>query len=142
MGDYTCICVPGFTGKHCEQEIKSHPLCINNPCLNGGSCQVNQEGTKPECVCSPGFVGNKCETNINECQSNPCYNRGLCIDGFNNFTCDCTHTGYMGRLCDTDVNECLSNPCLNQGICFNTYGSYLCQCLPGFGGPNCQFVSI
>lgn len=91
---------------------------------------------------SPGFVGVKCEVNLNECQTNPCKNGGVCVDGVANYTCDCTHTGYMGNNCELNINECLTSPCLNRGTCFDTYGSYLCQCAAGFDGPNCQFVSI
>jgi len=34
------------------------------------------------------------------------------------------------------------NPCSNQGVCFDNYGSYTCQCQSGFGGINCDIVSI
>lgn len=100
-----------------------------------------QDLNKIECSCPPGFVGPRCETNINECNSIPCKNHGLCIDGPNNYTCDCSHTGYTGYNCDEDINECNGNPCLNHGTCFNTYGNYICQCIPGYGGDNCEEVS-
>lgn len=142
VGDYSCVCAPGFTGKSCEHEIKTHPKCKPNPCINGGICEYNLEVDDIVCRCKAGYTGSNCEINIDECASNPCLNGGNCMDGFNNFTCDCSHTGYRGSTCETNINECVANPCLNQGTCFDTYGSYLCQCLPGFGGKNCQFVSI
>lgn len=34
--------------------------CSNNPCLNGGACQVN--GASFTCSCLSGFSGNNCQT--------------------------------------------------------------------------------
>lgn len=36
-----------------------------------------------------GFTGTFCELNINECDSSPCVNGGLCKDMVNGFTCSC-----------------------------------------------------
>jgi len=33
--DYTCLCVPGFTGKNCSINIDD---CSPDPCQNGGNC--------------------------------------------------------------------------------------------------------
>jgi hypothetical protein len=49
---------------------------------------------------------------------------------------------YKGVNCEQNINECENNPCLNQGSCFDTYGSYTCQCMRGFGGQNCELVSV
>ena len=66
---------------------------------------------------------------MNECQQRPCLNGGRCIDGINNFTCDCSNTGYEGYLCEVDVDECSTgnNPCV-RGRCLNSAGSYNCLC--------------
>lgn len=53
---------------------------VNCQCQNNGSCLPHP--TKPrgsgyyECNCIPGFTGDECETNIDECQSSPCF-RGM-----------------------------------------------------------------
>lgn len=46
-----------------------------------------------------GFKGNLCEQNINDCLDDgnhqKCQNGGQCIDGINQFTCNCTETGKL-----------------------------------------------
>lgn len=36
-----------------------------------------------------GFTGYYCETQIDQCQSNPCLNGGLCRTLVNSFKCEC-----------------------------------------------------
>jgi hypothetical protein len=59
-----------------------------------------------------------CETEINECDSNPCFDNGVntptCVNLVNSFKCNCA-SGFTGVLCEKDINECASNPCLNNG---------------------------
>ena len=42
-------------------------------CVNG----INDH----RCVCVDGYTGAACEININECESSPCRNGGVCNDG-------------------------------------------------------------
>jgi len=37
-------------------------------------------------------------TDTNECQSNPCQNGGICVDGVNSFTCLCP-SSKAGAMC-------------------------------------------
>lgn len=59
----------------------------------------------------PGWVGPRCETNRDECSIEirngepACANGGVCIDGINEFSCDCKGTGYTGENCEIDVDE-------------------------------------
>ena len=39
-------------------------------------------------------------SDIDECVSNPCQNEGLCVDGVNAYTCECS-SGYSGVNCET-----------------------------------------
>lgn len=38
---------------------------------------------------SSGYMGTYCEVDIDDCESNPCVNDGICRDMVNGFTCTC-----------------------------------------------------
>ena len=38
MNNYTCNCVPGWTGRRCEIDFDD---CSSNPCQNGATCFVS-----------------------------------------------------------------------------------------------------
>jgi len=107
-------------------------------CQNNGSCVPHPNEPRGsgyyECQCIPGYTGNDCETDIDECQSYPCF-RGRCIDGRNKYTCICD-PGYVGSNCDTDYDDCSPSPCIH-GKCTDYTGGYKCTCDPGYSGPNC-----
>lgn len=58
-----------------------------------------------ECICVLGTTGKNCEIDINECDSNPCYN-GLCTDHVGYYTCGC-EDGFEGPRCEININECV-----------------------------------
>lgn len=51
-GGYSCFCVPGFQGAHCQIDVNE---CASQPCRNGATC-VDRLG-RFSCLCSPGFTG-------------------------------------------------------------------------------------
>lgn len=50
--DFTCYCVPGFTGTYCHLNINE---CLSVKCQNNGTCIDQINGYR--CHCSPGFTG-------------------------------------------------------------------------------------
>jgi len=130
-----CECTPGFSGKHCEENI-----CLPNPCQHGGTCQP-VSGVIYKCICKPGFTGKNCEKDVRPCSTgNPCLNGGTCnpLTGIE-YKCHCKE-GFTGRNCENDERPCIkSNPCKNGGSCKNTGGlNYICECTPGFSGKHCE----
>ena len=65
------------------------------------------------------------------CMSNPCMNKGICIDlpKFE-FKCQC-QSGFMGDMCERP-DPCASRPCGTDGICLHTEKSspisFTCSC--------------
>jgi hypothetical protein len=88
---YSCDCIPGFTGQHCETNINE---CASNPCANGGVCMDLVDSFK--CECPRGYYDARCLSDVDECASNPCKNGGTCEDGVNQFICRCL-AGYGGE---------------------------------------------
>ncbi|KAK3597674.1 hypothetical protein CHS0354_040047 [Potamilus streckersoni] len=54
---YICMCRPGYGGTRCEQMVTT---CRDNPCQNGGICQVTIEGLY-YCNCTDEYRGHQCE---------------------------------------------------------------------------------
>lgn len=88
---FNCSCPAGFTGTRCEYDIDE---CLENPCVNGGTCFNNPGGFL--CHCSEGFSGLHCFVVDNECQRVVCSNGGTCWNIQGGFFCDC-RPGYEGN---------------------------------------------
>ena len=43
-------------------------------------------------------------TDINECDSDPCFNNGTCVDKPNSFNCSCPQ-GFIGNRCETGQRQ-------------------------------------
>lgn len=65
-------------------------------------------------------------------------NGGQCIDGLNNYTCNCSDTGYSGQHCEVNIDDCLESPCMNGAQCVDGIKNYTCNCYPGYTGKNCD----
>jgi len=71
---------------------------FTTPCSENGTCYDLSE-TEYLCVCNAGYNGTDCSVDINECDSNPCF-QGNCTDKVNGFSCVCDD-GYEGIQCQT-----------------------------------------
>ena len=103
IGNYTCLCPVGWTGRGCRQDIIE---CFSNPCIQG-YCSENIG--RYSCSCYDGFTGVNCETNMDDCADFPC-GPGTCVDGADDFTCLCPNS-YEGYRCSFPVDVCRDNPC-------------------------------
>ncbi|XP_078613856.1 uncharacterized protein LOC144883324 [Branchiostoma floridae x Branchiostoma japonicum] len=54
---YTCACVMGFNGAHCENNVIDE--CASNPCFNGATCVDGADSFTCECIF--GSMGTHCE---------------------------------------------------------------------------------
>uniref|UniRef100_A0A3Q4G460 Crumbs cell polarity complex component 2 n=1 Tax=Neolamprologus brichardi TaxID=32507 RepID=A0A3Q4G460_NEOBR len=152
--EYTCLCWQGYEGPNCEADIDE---CADQPCENNGECFERSDASHWEldwelsfadaagyiCQCQSGFAGENCSVNIDECESEPCQNGGICKDKINGYTCTCP-AGFLGELCEVNIDECESQPCQNGGWCEDGRATYICHCpeaaagdLP-WGGRHCN----
>ncbi|XP_022081009.1 adhesion G-protein coupled receptor G4-like [Acanthaster planci] len=88
------------------------------------------------CECAPGYTDTNCSTDIDDCDPNPCMNRGMCSDGVNNYTCTCA-PGYTDTNCTTDIDDCNPNRCANGGTCTDDVNDYICTCASGYTDKSC-----
>ncbi len=115
MNQYVCECVAGYTGTNCELNINE---CADDPCLNGGTCNVSTSRLLTLLISS-------------------------CIlllqDLINQYSCSCV-TGFVGNNCEG--HECDSTPCLNNGTCVMTTDNtgYICDCVSGFEVTDIQYI--
>lgn len=72
MDSYTCVCAPGFHGRHCE--VNTDECGETNRCLNGGVCKDGLN--RFYCVCPDGFHGSMCQLKSDPCRFRPCANGG------------------------------------------------------------------
>lgn len=135
MGNYTCLCAPGFGGRNCM-----NALCYDGYCKHGGVCLTR--GGKRECQCPETFYGEQCEYRILSCQEINCLNGGKCVTGDLGGYCSCPDK-FTGDSCEHKSNACSSNPCENGGECrqndMSMFG-FVCLCPPGYGGMLCSIA--
>ena len=98
---YKCTCETGFTGEHCETGMfrlrtKRRQQIIDIILLNLNIINMF--------ICDLPF-----DSDINECDSSPCLNLGVCVDQVNAYNCTCA-AGYTGEQCETG-NELLRKTC-------------------------------
>ncbi|XP_033467232.2 factor VII-activating protease-like isoform X1 [Epinephelus lanceolatus] len=116
--------------------------CDPDPCLNGGSCQV-QSATAFTCLCPEPYIGKRCQSVRNVCQNVRC-GHGDCVvnlkkDPF--YECKCKPP-YQGPDCKTvPVSACEPNPCQNGGSCTKGNRRLRCLCDDGYSGKFCEIAA-
>lgn len=150
--DFTCKCLPGFEGLHCENNIDD---CVDVKCPFGEVC-VDLTNDY-ECRCPPGYAGDNCTVDLDPCAKEPCPRGAICeTNQEKGYICKCPPgftgttinisgeaftrvTCQLGETCEEDIDECKNNPRIcNEGICQNERGTFQCYCRPGYTGERCN----
>lgn len=66
-------------------------------------------------------VAEYCQEMAPNCRSHPCMHHGVCIEGWNRFTCDCRSTGFIDSVCQTGEDWCVFADIMPE-----TSGSWVC----------------
>uniref|UniRef100_A0A8C0H2S5 Nephronectin n=1 Tax=Chelonoidis abingdonii TaxID=106734 RepID=A0A8C0H2S5_CHEAB len=132
IGPNKCKCLPGYTGKTCNQDLNECGL-KPRPCKH--RC-MNTYGSY-KCYCLNGYMlmpDGSC-SNALSCSMANCQYGCDVVKG--EVRCHCPSPGLQlgpdGRTC-IDVDECATGRvvCPRFRKCVNTFGSYICKCHKGF----------
>ncbi|XP_041672268.1 hyaluronan-binding protein 2-like [Cheilinus undulatus] len=114
-------------------------VCDPNPCLNGGTCQVESD-LSLTCTCPEPYVGKKCQNVRNTCENATC-GHGDCVINLKKppfYKCKC-NPPYQGPHCSSlPESPCEPNPCQNGGSCIAEKRRFGCACPSGYTGRFCQ----
>ncbi|XP_029347714.1 protein eyes shut-like, partial [Acyrthosiphon pisum] len=126
-----------FSGTSCEIDLAVCNSTGEILCKNGGEC-IEGPGVSFSCNCSPGWNGWTCEDEIDQCDSRPCKNGGVCINRQTAYSCACLF-GYTGRDCDVALRLCEEHECQNHALCLIEDQTSVCYCVPDYHGKFCQY---
>ncbi|CAF0848819.1 unnamed protein product [Brachionus calyciflorus] len=71
--------------------------CIQDVEINGQSVNLTYYAALEQVS---GINTETCTSMPNQCEIGHCLNEGICIEGWNRFSCDCSSTGFNGPICN------------------------------------------
>lgn len=69
--------------------------CLREFTINGKIIDIAAAAKRQD----SGGVKPSCHASASQCAASPCQNGGTCHEGWNRYTCDCSHTAFTGAVC-------------------------------------------
>jgi len=90
-----------------------------------------------ECQSSGHFSAVRTCRNIDDCVGHTCGSNGRCLDGINEFSCECEDgfeetTNEAGEKICGNINDCGASACGAHGVCHDETNGYQCVCDDGY----------
>ncbi|KAJ9589944.1 hypothetical protein L9F63_016928, partial [Diploptera punctata] len=79
--------------------------CMRDLVINGNAIDIAGYARQQD----SGAIRPSCHVQLPQCDSQPCMNGGLCMEGWNRFICDCTATSFTGPTCGKDATTLTFN---------------------------------
>jgi uncharacterized protein YfaP (DUF2135 family) len=105
---------------------------------NAGHNVANTGATtfQVECLESGLFSSMSTCRNIDDCEGHSCGSNGRCVDGINEYTCDC-ESGFEveeigGELMCGNIDDCGAGACGGHGVCHDLVNGFHCECDTGY----------
>lgn len=102
---------------------------IMEPGSNGADFEV-------ECLASGIFSNPPPCQNIDDCEGHTCGAHGICVDGIQDYSCDCQdgfeESVVLGDNICGNIDDCGGVSCGASGVCTDLVNSFVCDCNSGY----------
>jgi len=71
--------------------------CVQDVSVNGDFVNLTESALGAR---MDGLIFGACSAENGRCEMSQCMNEGVCVEGWNRFTCDCSATGFNGPMCN------------------------------------------
>lgn len=128
------------TAPNADVVVEDHPLgsSATYTCHDGHSVAITfAETFEVQCMRNGFFSALSTCRNINDCEGHSCGSNGHCVDGINDYTCQC-EDGFEevinadGEKECGNIDDCGPNACGGNGVCHDLVNGYVCECAHGY----------
>jgi len=103
--------------------------------LQGGPAATSTTEFDVTCLATGQFSSSLYCQNIDDCDGHTCGSRGVCVDGLEDYSCNCQdgfEQSVVGgeKVCG-NIDDCNGISCGGHGTCVDEVGSFTCECSLG-----------
>jgi len=113
-----------------DWEIQDYPLgsSATYTCHEGHAVALTFAATfEVQCLRTGLFSALSTCRNIDDCEGHSCGSNGHCVDGINDYTCDCEEGFEELEKEFGNIDDCGPNACGGHGACHDLVNGYMCE---------------